>query len=111
MLSESSMSGSDLAEEIKRITEGDWRPSPGSIYLMLKELLNKGLITELTKREGSIRRYIISSKGKVELEKLEQNAEEDVTRQLRLLAVYSSLAGNHNLEKRVRSLVGAALSP
>ena len=105
MLSESSMSGSDLAGEIGRVTGGEWRPGPGSIYLILGELLKKGLITELTKREGNVRRYIISGKGKAELERLTRDAEGDVARQLRLLAVYSSLAERHDLEKRVRSLI------
>ncbi|MGD0146663.1 MAG: PadR family transcriptional regulator [Nitrososphaerales archaeon] len=104
MLSESSMSGSDLAEEIGRVTGGEWRPGPGSIYLILKDLLKKGLITELTKREGNMRRYIISGKGKAELEKMAQATERDIARQLKLLAVYSSLAGKQDLEKKVRSL-------
>ena len=104
MLSESSMSGSDLAEEIGRVTGGEWKPGPGSIYLMLGELLKKGLITELTKREGNVRRYIISGKGKAELEKLTQDIRGDVARQLRLLAVYSSLAGKDDLEMKVRSV-------
>jgi DNA-binding PadR family transcriptional regulator len=104
MLSESSMSGSDLAEEIERMTGGEWKPGPGSIYLILGELLKKGLITELTKREGNVRRYIISGKGKAELEKMTRATEGDVARQLKLLAVYSSLAGKHDLEMKVRSL-------
>jgi len=104
MLSESSMSGAGLAEEIGRVTSGVWRPGPGSIYLVLGDLLKKGLITELTKREGNVRRYIISGKGKAELEKLARDTEGDVARQLKLLAVYSSLAGKHDLERKVRSL-------
>jgi DNA-binding PadR family transcriptional regulator len=104
MLSESSMSGAGLAEEIRRVTGGEWRPGPGSIYLILGELLKKGLITELTKREGNVRRYIISGKGKAELEKLARETEGDVARQLKLLALYSSLAGKHDLEKKVRSV-------
>jgi DNA-binding PadR family transcriptional regulator len=104
ILSESSMSGSDLAEEIGRVTGGEWRPGPGSIYLILGELLEKGLITELTKREGNTRRYIVSGKGKAELEKLARDAEGDVARQLKLLALYASLAGKHDLEMKVKSL-------
>jgi len=104
MLSESSLSGAGLAEEIGRVTGGDWKPGPGSIYLILGELLKKGLITELTKRDGNVRRYIISGKGKAELEKMERATEVDIVRQLRLLAVYSSLAGKHDLGNKVRSL-------
>jgi DNA-binding PadR family transcriptional regulator len=104
LLSESSMSGANLTEEIGRVTGGEWRPGPGSIYLILGELLKKGLITELTKREGNVRRYIISGKGKAELEKLVRETEKDVARQLKLLAVYSSLAGKQDLERKVKSL-------
>ncbi len=101
MLSESSLSGSDLAEQIVRVTNGQWNPGPGSIYLILKELLKKGMITELPKREGNVRRYIVSGKGKQELARLTKETESDVSRQLRLLAVYSSLAGREELRTKV----------
>lgn len=71
---------------------------------ILGELLRKGLITELTKREGNVRRYIISGKGKAELEKMVRATEGDIARQLKLLAVYSSLAGKQDLEGKVKSL-------
>jgi DNA-binding PadR family transcriptional regulator len=104
MLSESSLSGTDLANQIRRVTSGEWSPGPGSIYLILSELLKKGLITELPKREGNVRRYIISGKGKEELARLAKETESDVARQLRLLAVYSALAGRKELKARVLSL-------
>ena len=104
MLSESSLSGKDLAEQVQRVTDGQWRPGPGSIYLILGEFLKKGLITELPKREGNTRRYIISAKGKAELARLLRETEADVGRQLNLLAVYSSLAGEPELQRRIQSL-------
>ncbi|HKT22772.1 MAG TPA: PadR family transcriptional regulator [Nitrososphaerales archaeon] len=103
MLSESSLSGTDLAKQISRATSGEWNPGPGSIYLILGELLKKGLITELPKREGNVRRYIISGKGKEELGKITKETESDVARQLRLLAVYAALAGRKELRERVLS--------
>ena len=114
MLSESSLSGTDLAGQIRRVTGGEWSPGPGSIYLMLGELLKRGLITELPKRGGNTRRYIISGKGKEELSRLTKEVEADVARQLRLLAVYSSLAGRKELKTKVASLaqgVGLPLEP
>lgn len=114
MLSESSLSGTDLASQIRRVTGGGWSPGPGSIYLMLSELLKKGLITELPKREGNTRRYIISAKGKEELARLTREVESDVARQLSLLAVYASLAGRKELKAKVVSLaqgLGIALEP
>jgi DNA-binding PadR family transcriptional regulator len=107
MFSESSLSGTDLAEQIRRETGGQWNPGPGSIYLLLKELLRRGMITELPKREGNVRRYIISGKGKEELGRLARQTESDVTRQLRLLAVYSSLAGKNELRTKVAALADA----
>jgi len=114
MLSESSLSGTGLASQIRRITGGEWNPGPGSIYLMLSELLKKGLITELPKREGNVRRYIISGKGKEELARLTKETESDVARQLRLLAVYSALAGRKELKAKVMGLadtLGISLEP
>ncbi len=99
-----SLSGSDLAAEISRITEGDWNPGPGSIYLILSELLRKGYLTELPKREGNVRRYIISGKGKAELAKMSGETEGDVARQIKLLAIYSRLAGNRGLESKLTGL-------
>ena len=104
MLSESSLSGTDLAAQIRRSTGGEWNPGPGSIYLILAELLKKGLITELPKREGNVRRYIISGKGKAELSRLSRETESDVSRQLKLLAVYSTLAGRRELNARILAL-------
>jgi DNA-binding PadR family transcriptional regulator len=104
ILSESTMSGTDLAEQIARISGGEWTPGPGSIYLILAELRKKGLITELPKREGNVRRYIVSGKGKEELSKLARETEPDVVRQLRLLAVYSELAGRSELKSKVLAL-------
>ena len=104
LLSESSMSGTDLSNRIAQVTGGEWRPGPGSVYLILGDLLKKGLIAELPKREGNVRRYIVSTKGKEELARLSKAAEEDVMRQLRLLAVYSSLAGKPELQRRLHTL-------
>ncbi len=110
MLSESSLSGTDLAQQIRRVSESEWKPGPGSIYLILAELLKKGLITELPRREGNVRRYIISGRGKAELARLTKEAGAEVRKQLKLLAVYSALAGEPELQKRVRSLADS-LSP
>lgn len=112
MLSESSLSGSGLAEQVRRVTGGEWKPGPGSIYLILGELHKKGLITELPKREGNVRRYIISGKGKEELARLTKQTDSDVSRQLRLLAVYSALAGRKELKAKVTELadsIGSSL--
>ena len=104
LLSESSLSGTDLAKGITRASDGRWNPGPGSVYLILSELRKKGLINELPKREGNTRRYIISSKGKEELARLSKETDVDVARQLRLLGVYTTLGGRVDLKEKLNSL-------
>jgi len=101
LLSESSLSGTGLAQQIERVSSGDWRPGPGSIYLVLGELRKKGLITEMPKRGGNLRRYVISGKGKDELARLSADANRSVGRQLKLLAVYSALSGREDLGRKL----------
>lgn len=43
MLSGSPKNGVELMDEIEKMTQGWWRPSPGSIYPVLEQLLNDGL--------------------------------------------------------------------
>lgn len=106
LLTESSMSGTALAQQIGRVSDGEWTPGPGSIYLILRELLERGLITELPKRGGNVRRYVVSGKGKEELARLSKETHRSVARQLRLLAVYSALSGREDLRKRLLSAAG-----
>lgn len=94
-----------MAKQVAKVTGGEWKPGPGSVYLVLGDLLKKGLIAELPRKEGNVRRYIVSSKGKEELARLSRETETDVKRQLRLLCAYSSLAGKPELGASIRSLL------
>ena len=105
MLSESSLSGADLQNQIIRRSGGEWRPGPGSIYFILKELLKKALIVELPRRGGTTRRYVISTKGREELSRLSGEADSEVSKLLKLLSLYSTLAGREKLHTKVAGLV------
>ena len=104
LLSESTLSGVDLAREIGRVSGGEWNPGPGSVYRILSELVKRSLITELPKREGNTRRYIISVRGKEELARLSKQGDADVARQLRLRGVYAALGGRAELKDRTTVL-------
>ena len=57
--------GYDLLQEIEAKTEGVWRPGPGSIYPILKELVAKGCIrSEQPKKMKGQRVYHITSNGR-----------------------------------------------
>jgi DNA-binding PadR family transcriptional regulator len=108
LLSESSLSGAELQAEIRRASDGAWRPGPGSIYFILEALRKDELVVELPRRGGgTVRRYVISNKGKGELTRLRGLVDEEVRRQLRLLAYCCDHSSNPVMAASLRKLAGA----
>ncbi|MEM0373203.1 MAG: PadR family transcriptional regulator [Sulfolobaceae archaeon] len=65
LLSRKEMSGAEIIESIENMTWGYWRPSPGSVYPLLKELEAEGLIEH--REVGNVKVYRLTEKGKKEL--------------------------------------------
>jgi DNA-binding PadR family transcriptional regulator len=63
MLASSPKNGVELMDEIERMTQGWWRPSPGSVYPVLEQLTKDGMVK---KREDG--RYELTEKASDELE-------------------------------------------
>ncbi len=63
MLSSSPKNGAEMMDEIEAMSQGWWRPSPGSVYPLLDEMTQEGLIAK--NPDG---RYELTSKGKDELD-------------------------------------------
>ena len=61
MLSNSPKNGVELMDDMEKMTQGWWRPSPGSVYPLLEQLTNEGLIR---KREDG--RYELTEKASEE---------------------------------------------
>jgi DNA-binding PadR family transcriptional regulator len=61
ILQRSPKNGAEIMDEIENMSQGWWRPSPGSIYPMLEEMVQDGLIK---KREDG--KYELSAKAKDE---------------------------------------------
>ena len=108
LFSESSLSGAELQEEIRKTSGEVWKPGPGSIYFLLEELRKGEFIVELPSRGGTIRRYIISNKGKAELAKLRGHIDDEVRRQLRLLAYCCDHTSNSKMAEGLRKLSEAS---
>ena len=104
LLSESSLSGAELQEQIGRTSAGAWKPGPGSIYFMIAELRERELVVELPARGGTTRRYVISNKGRAELEKVRRAVGKDTKKQLEILTFYCELADYKSLGKDLRAL-------
>ncbi len=62
LLSSSPKNGVELMEGVQSITRGWWRPTPGSIYPLLKEMSDQGIVK---KREDG--RYELTAKGRSEV--------------------------------------------
>lgn len=61
LVSQRPLHGYALMKEIERMSEGTWRPSPGSIYPALQELTRSGYITQ--EQDGRKRIYKITVQG------------------------------------------------
>jgi len=104
LFSESSLSGAELQAEIRKTSESVWKPGPGSIYFLLEELRKSEFIVELPRRGGTTRRYVIANKGKAELAKLRAEMDDEVRRQLKLLAFCCDHASNPKMAEGLRTL-------
>lgn len=62
-LKERPMSGSELTSTIEEEMGGRWTPKPGSMYPLLKSLLQDGLTRELPDEDGRTRRYELTERG------------------------------------------------
>lgn len=65
LISKKQMSGKEISQEIKN-RKGS-KPSPGTIYPVLKALSKIGFIEEI-KNSGKTKKYRLTKKGKKELE-------------------------------------------
>lgn len=63
MLASSPKNGVELMDEIERMTQGWWRPSPGSVYPVLEQLTKDGMIK---KRDDG--KYELTEKANDEVE-------------------------------------------
>jgi len=52
LLSQGPRSGAELMDDIERMSRGFWRPSPGSVYPLLDEMTQEGLL-----KKGADGRY------------------------------------------------------
>ena len=67
-LKERPMSGAELTAAIAEEMGGRWKPKPGSMYPLLKHLLQDGLTHELADEDGRTRRYELTESGQKFLE-------------------------------------------
>jgi DNA-binding PadR family transcriptional regulator len=63
IISRGPKNGAEIIDEIEKMSFGGWRPSPGSVYPLLDEMTQEGLIQK--SEDG---RYELTEKGKQEVD-------------------------------------------
>src|SRR3954470_17683212 len=66
LLAEEPRNGYGLMQEIERRSEGEWRPSPGSVYPALAQLEDEGLVRP--DGAGTGRRFALTGEGSAYVE-------------------------------------------
>lgn len=61
MLGQSPKNGAEIMDDIEKLTWGHWRPSPGSVYPLLDELIQEGVVKK--RNDG---KYELTQTGKEE---------------------------------------------
>ena len=86
--SRSPVSGMTLSGAITEKSGGRWRPSPGSIYFIIKELTTEGKLLNIGKGE---KKYITTQSGLDELKSLVGSSREGLKRQLLFMYMLSEV--------------------
>lgn len=98
------VTGVEIMEEVPRMTEDVWAPSPGSVYYLLGEMEEAGLLIHVPTGESGVKRYVSSEKGKVSLDSFKLDAQRNLHKQMILLRVLSDLAEDDRISKAISSL-------
>lgn len=102
--SQRATTGVEIMEEVPRMTNKVWSPSPGSVYYLLGEMEEAGLLIHVPTGETGIKRYVSSEKGKLNLENFKLDAEKNLFKQLAILKVLSDLAGNESVSGTISTM-------
>jgi DNA-binding PadR family transcriptional regulator len=96
--------GVEIMEEVPRLTNNVWSPSPGSVYYLLGEMEEAGLLIHIPTGETGIKRYVSSEKGKLYLENFKLDAQKNLYKQMIMLKVLSDVAGNSAVSDAISTL-------
>ncbi|MGD9397545.1 MAG: PadR family transcriptional regulator [Candidatus Thorarchaeota archaeon] len=66
MLKSQDMTGTEIMQELHSLTDGEWNPSPGTIYPLLSSLEEEGII-QTVKTEGRSKTYTLTDEGRKQM--------------------------------------------
>ena len=98
------VTGVEIMEDVPKMTENLWSPSPGSVYYLLGEMEEDGLIIRVPTGEPGVKRYVSSDKGKLTLDTFRLDIKRNLHRQLVMLRVLSDLSDNRALSESISNI-------
>ena len=69
LLRSNEMTGTDIMQRLRDLTDGEWNPSPGTIYPLLSSLEEDGII-EAVMTEGRSKIYCLTERGKKQMDQV-----------------------------------------
>ncbi|MHA3963460.1 MAG: PadR family transcriptional regulator [Candidatus Thorarchaeota archaeon SMTZ1-45] len=66
LLKSQNLTGTQIMQELHSLTDGEWNPSPGTIYPLLSSLEEEGTI-QTVKTEGRMRTYSLTDLGRKQM--------------------------------------------
>lgn len=85
------ISGVEVSKAIGEMSNGVWKPSPGSIYYIFSELSSKKLIEPLPTASGTEKRYMTTTRGKEERRKLAGRLIAELDREFAFLQILAEV--------------------
>ncbi len=101
------ITGVEVMKEAKRMSQGIWRPSPGTVYYLLKKLKKDESIVEVLTGDELEKAYVITEKGKKVLEELRVELKRELKKQAILLSLMMELVGMEDRIEAFRKMVSA----
>ncbi len=95
-MKENAKSGIELMDEIESNT--GWRPSPGSIYPLLKRLRNKGFIQPIESETQGLKQFTLTEQGRQHLDELGKRRDEVRDKYHTIRRLWLKLYGNMSEE-------------
>ncbi|MFW9805727.1 MAG: PadR family transcriptional regulator [Candidatus Thorarchaeota archaeon] len=67
LLKSNDLTGTEIMQQLRDLTDGEWNPSPGTIYPLLSSLEDDGII-EAVSTEGRSKTYSLTEHGKKQMQ-------------------------------------------
>jgi len=105
MATHNPISGNEVSERITALTNEAWKPSPGSIYFILKELVKNNKLSEIYVPEKITRKYVTTEKGLNDLNLFRSFGKELILKQTSFLALTAKILKDETTTKELETII------